>query len=280
VPAVWAQGFTGKGVIVGHLDTGIDASHPVFSNDAVERFAAFDGLGRQIPQTAASDSGEHGTHTAGILAGRPISRQRIGVAPDCRLASAMVIEGGDVTARVLGGMDWALGNGARILSMSLGLRGWHAQFQALITTRVRKRGVLPIIAIGNEGPGFSRSPGNYSDAFSVGAVDANDTVSEFSSSQRFDRRMTPVVPRLVAPGVDILSAVPGGMYARMSGTSMATPHVAGLAALLLQANPETGVEALENAILESARRPKGMPEERGGMGVPDVETALKIIVKN
>jgi subtilisin family serine protease len=144
----------------------------------------------------------------------------------------VVIEGGDVLARVLGGMDWAVGQGVRVLSMSLGLRGWWDDFQGL-TRLLRERNILPVFAIGNEGPGTSRSPGNYPESLSVGAHDPEWKVAEFSSSQRFTRRRQPLVPDLVAPGVGVVSAKQGGGWQVMDGTSMATPHVAGAGVLLM-----------------------------------------------
>ena len=195
------------------------------------------------------------------------------MAPGARLASAIVIEGGDAVARVLAGMDWALGLGARVLNLSLGFRGWWPDFLA-ITRILRRKGVLPVFAVGNEYAGSSRSPGNYREALSVGACGEDDRVADFSSSQRFDRKRDPVVPDLVAPGVGIVSAKPGGGYQEMDGTSMATPHVAGLAALLLQAKPNAKVSRLEKAILESCVRPRGMSAERGGRGIPSAVKAL------
>jgi subtilisin family serine protease len=198
------------------------------------------------------------------------------MAPGASLASAIVIEGGDAVARVLGGLDWALGLGVRVMSLSLGFRGYWPDFLA-ITRILRRKGVLPVFAVGNEYAGSSRSPGNYSEALSVGACDEQGRVADFSSSQRFDRRRDPIVPDLVAPGVDIVSARPGGGYQAMDGTSMATPHVAGLAALLLEASPTASVSRLERAIFASCARPQGMAAERGGLGIPSGTAALEAL---
>ncbi len=273
VPALWDQGLTGAGVLVAHLDTGVDGRHPALAG-AVAHFAEFDVMGRAVqPAPKPRDSDEHGTHTAATIAGRPVGGRHVGMAPGARLASAIVIEGGDAVARVLAGMDWAIGLEARVLNLSLGFRGWWPDFLA-ITRILRRRGVLPIFAVGNEYAGSSRSPGNYSEALSVGACGKDDQVADFSSSQRFDRKRDPVVPDLVAPGVGIISAKPGGDYQEMDGTSMATPHVAGLAALLFQAKPNAEVRQVEKAILESCARPAGMSAERGGRGIPSAVKAL------
>ena len=200
--------------------------------------------------------------------------RHVGVAPKAKLASAIVIEGGNVIARVLGGMDWALGEGVRILSISLGLRGWWDDFIP-ITRILRARGVLPVMAVGNEGPGSSRSPGNYPEALSIGASDDTDAVADFSSSQRFRRRIDPIVPDLVAPGVNVISAVPRGRYEAFDGSSMATPHVAGLAALLMEAKPNATVAEIQRAIYASCSRPAGMLTDRGNRGIPDGVAALR-----
>lgn len=126
------KGILGGGVIVGHLDTGADGEHPALKT-AFHAFAQFDDLGFQVtPSPAPFDSAEHGTHTAGTIAGRPVSGRSIGVAPGALLASGMVIEGGNTTARILGGMDWIIGQNARILSMSLGYPGYTEDFLPLI----------------------------------------------------------------------------------------------------------------------------------------------------
>jgi subtilisin len=134
--------------------------------------------------------------------------------------------------------------------------------------------------VGNEGPGTSRSPGNYWQALSVGAVDRQLRVADFSSSQRFKRARDPVVPDLVAPGVDVVSARPGGGWQAMDGTSMATPHVAGLAALLAEAKPAARAGDIESAIFTSCRLPSGMDRARGNRGIPDGKRALDALMKS
>ncbi|CBS89844.1 S8 family peptidase [Azospirillum lipoferum] len=275
VPELWSRGITGKGVIVGHLDTGVDGSHSALK-DAIEAFAEFDLRGDLVENAEVRDSDDHGTHTAGTIVGRKTERGSFGVAPGAKLASAMVIEGGDVVDRIVGGMEWALGYGVRILSMSLGLRGYTPAFQAIVDA-LRANDVLPVIAVGNEYANSSRSPGNYTNVLSVGASNERDEVADFSSSQRFNRTDDPIVPDLVAPGVNVLSCVPNGGYMTMDGSSMATPHVAGLAALLLQAMPSATSNDLEHAILASCGRPSSMPIPRGNRGIPNAPKALSIL---
>jgi subtilisin len=282
VPQLWADGLDGDGVLVGHLDTGADGQHPALQG-AIGSFAEFDQFGFEVePTPAAHDTDDHGTHTAATIAGRPVDGRAVGVAPGASLSSAIVIEGGNVIARVLAGMDRFAGQvdttRASILSMSLGFRGWLDDF-LLITDALRARNILPVFAVGNEGPGTSRSPGNYHQALSVGAMDRDLTVADFSSSQRLARRLDPIVPDLVAPGVGVVSARPGGGFQAMDGTSMATPHVAGLAALLLQARPTATVDQLEQAIFASCQRPTGMREQRGGRGLPNASRALEELLR-
>ena len=277
VDKLWAQGLTGQGVRVGHLDTGVDATHPALKG-RVAGFAEWDMLGRRVEGAEPHDSDFHGTHTAGIIAGRAMNRRAIGVAPECELYSGLVIEGGRVLARVLGGMEWLLEEGVQVLNMSLGWRGYDPTFLA-VTRRLRQQGVLPVFAIGNEGPGTSRSPGNYPETLSVGAVDRDRRVASFSGSVRFNRDRDPVQPDVVAPGVEIVSAKPGGGYQAMDGTSTATPHVAGVAALLWQARPDATVDQIELAIRQTAVPLDGEDPLRYGDGLVDPLAALAALTR-
>jgi subtilisin family serine protease len=160
--------------------------------------------------------------------------------------------------------------------MSLGFRGWWEDFIPIMQI-LRSQNVLPVIAVGNEFAGTSRSPGNYPDVLSVGAHDAARAVASFSSSKRFKRVNDPVVPDLVAPGVDVISARPGGGYQSMDGSSMATPHIAGLAALLFQAKPAASIDEVENAIFGSCALGPGMLTSRANRGNPDAIKALQLL---
>lgn len=287
VPELWSAGLTGKGILVGHLDTGVDASHPALKS-AVAHYAEFDALGRLVPGAVPRDSDKHGTHTAGTIAARSVGKTRFGVAPGAKLASAMVIEGGNVVARILGGMNWLVARDVQILSLSLGLRTYTPAFLAL-TRILRAKGILPVMAVGNEGAGTSRSPGNYVEALSVGASDEQGGVTWFSGSQTLKRALDPLVPDVVAPGDLVLSCVPGKRYELMSGSSMATPHIAGLAAILMEALTRHGgrdadtmskasmVDAVERAIFDSARLTSQMTQERANRGLPSGPLAFQIL---
>ena len=161
--------------------------------------------------------------------------------------------------------------------MSLGLPGFHPDFLP-VTQILRARGILPVFAVGNEGAGTSRSPGNYAEALSVGAGDDQDAVADFSSSQTFLRPDDPNVPDLIGPGVDVISSMPGGGFGKMSGSSMATPHIAGLAALLFQAKPEATADEVEAAIYASCKLPPTMTADRANRGVPNGPRALAALL--
>jgi subtilisin len=276
VDALWAEGLSGAGILVGHIDTGIDGEHPMLG-EAIEKAVVFDWTGTERRAgKPPTDSGDHGTHTAGTIAGRALKKIQTGVAPGAKLLTAEVIEGGDSIARVLGGMDWALRQGARIMNMSLGWPGWVDSFLTIVDA-LRTNECLPVIAAGNEGEGYTRSPGNYASALSVGAVGPNGRIPVFSGSEMMERSQDRIVPDIVAPGVDVWSAAPGGGFQMLQGTSMATPHVSGLAALLMEAEPNATVPQIEAALFASARRTGQMPDTRAGRGMPDALYALQFL---
>jgi subtilisin family serine protease len=156
------------------------------------------------------------------------------------------------------------------------LGDWVTEENRIIDV-LRANECLPVVAAGNDGEGLTRSPGNYAQSLSVGAAMPSGRVAAFSGSEVMTRELDSIVPDIVAPGVDIWSAQPEGGFQMMQGTSMATPHVSGLAALLFEACPSARVEQVESAILESASRTAHMPDTRAGRGLPNAAKALAVL---
>ncbi|MGI8741122.1 MAG: S8 family peptidase [Bryobacteraceae bacterium] len=278
IDRMWAQGLTGRGVKVGHLDTGVDGTHPALEG-VIGSFVQFDLLGQPMPgDLKPFDTDGHGTHSAGVIAGRPALGRAVGVAPGATLVSGIVIEGGNVIARVLAGIDWAIGKNIKILNLSVGLPGFFKDFQPIMQ-RVRQLGILPVVAVGNDGPNNSDSPGNYPQALSVGASAQDGSIASISSSQRFNRPDDPLVPDLVAPGVDIISTDKGGGFRAETGTSAATPHMSGLAALLWEAKPAATAQEIESAIYASCTLAATATADRANRGIPDGPKALQALLQ-
>jgi subtilisin family serine protease len=278
IESCWQLGFTGAGVRVGHLDTGVDGVHPALSSRIAE-FREFDRDGFPVPGSLPRDSSSHGTHIAGIICGQPCEGLSIGVAPGAELYSGMVIEGGKCLVRVLAGLDWMLDCRVRVLCISLGVPAYNPLFETILG-RLRKAGVLVIAPVGNRGAGRTCSPANYPGVLAVGAIDSNGRVARFSGSQVFKRAGDFAKPNLVAPGVDIPSAKPGGGIQARSGTSMAAAHVAGVAALLFQAKPDATVEEVEEAILATCTPLPGCDEGRCGRGLVNPVKALDALLSS
>jgi subtilisin family serine protease len=249
--AAWgAYGTRGKGVKIGVLDTGVDAEHPDLKGK-VANWAEFGPDGKRVRGSTAHDSDRHGTHVCGTIAGGDASGTWIGVAPDARLAVGLVLDGekGGTDAQVLAGIDWALDLGVDAISMSLGGIVIGPETPGTYTRAIVEcflRGVPVVAAIGNEGDGTGGSPGNDLFSLAVGATNVDDNVAGFSSGRtqfvtesdviRADVLPLPYPkPDVAAPGVAVQSSVPGGQWAALSGTSMATPHTSGAVALLLAA---------------------------------------------
>ncbi|WP_337870274.1 S8 family serine peptidase [Meiothermus sp.] len=267
-PNLWASGLRGQGIRIGHLDTGVDASHPDLRGKVVA-FAAIsaDGTPRE---SEPYDSSLHGTHTAGLLVGN-----NVGVAPEARLVSALVLPNGYGTlAQVLGGLDWVLEQNVQIVSMSLGLEGTWTEFASVIE-RMKQMGVLPVFAIGNSGS-TTASPGNMPDVLGIGATNQAGQVAGFSSrgEVRWGNPYNVVLnkPDLVAPGVDVLSTIPGGRYMAMSGTSVSTAIAAGGAALLMSGGFKA--DQVRQALLSVAQN---LQAPGGGRGIIRLGEALAVL---
>jgi subtilisin family serine protease len=275
-PTAWSAGLTGKGVRVAVLDTGIDATHPDLSGGKVVASADFAESG------STADHFGHGTHVASIVAGTGAraAGARKGVAFGASLLNGKVLDdfGFGSESGIIAGMEWAARQKARVVNMSLG--GWPTDgtdpmSQAITRLTARYR-TLFVVAAGNSGPGEQtvENPGVATAALTVGAVDASDQLADFSGrGPRFgDYAMK---PDITAPGVEIIAARAAGTalgdpvnqwYTRLTGTSMATPHVAGAAAIMAQRWP-SWTPARIKAVLMGTADPNpdlGVYEQGGG----------------
>ncbi|MGW5580929.1 S8 family peptidase [Micromonospora chokoriensis] len=249
-PTAWQAGFDGTGVTVGVLDTGIDADHQDFAGHLTE---VRDFTGGNDP----SDAVGHGTHVASTIVGSGAAsggRYR-GVAPGAKLLVGKVCATTECQdSDIITGMQW-LAPQARVVNLSVG--GTDAPGLDPLETAVQelshRHGTLFVVAAGNEGkPKSISSPASADDALAVAAVDADDQRAYFSSrGPRVGDNH--IKPEISAPGVDIVAAAPGGDYATMSGTSMATPHVAGTAAILAGQHPDWAGPQLKAALMGSAK---------------------------
>ena len=281
-PAAWEAGYTGTGVTVAVLDTGYDDTHP----DLAGRVLAEDSRSF-VPgeDDLASDLHGHGTHVASTIAGTGAASggANRGVADGADLLVGKVLgaDGSGQDSWIIEAMQWA-GEHADIVSMSLGSSepsdGTDVMSEAL-NTIAEQTGALFVVAAGNNGaPEAIGAPGAAAKALTVGSVaDPTGALSYFSNTGplAFSGALK---PELVGPGEDVIAArsadSPGeGSYVGMSGTSMATPHVAGAAALLKQQHPEYTADQLR-AALTSTARDVGLRSYEGGSGVVDLESAI------
>ncbi|WP_306316829.1 MULTISPECIES: S8 family serine peptidase [unclassified Streptomyces] len=259
-PKAWEAGLTGKGVKVAVLDTGYDPAHPDLASRVTESKSFIEG--QQV-----ADRNGHGTHVSSTVGGSGAASdgKEKGVAPDATLAVGKVLgdDGYGSESQIIAGMEWAAKDiKAKVVSMSLGSDtgsdGTDPMAQA-VDSLSAETGALFVVAAGNAySPGTIGSPGAADAALTIGAVDASDKRASFSS-QGPRLGDDALKPDLSAPGVDILAArsslVDGtGSYTTMSGTSMATPHVAGVAALLAQAHPDWTGERLKSALMSSSKQ--------------------------
>jgi subtilisin family serine protease len=285
-PKAWAAGYDGKGVKIAVLDTGVDGTHPDLKGQVVAE--------KNFSTAAdATDKVGHGTHVASIAAGSGAKSggKYKGVAPGATLLNGKVLDdsGSGDDSGILAGMEWAAAEGADVVNLSLG--GMDTPeidpLEAAVNKLSKDKGILFAIAAGNEGDFGDQtvgSPGSAASALTVGAVDDKDVLASFSSrGPGLDGALKPDV---TAPGVDITAAsAPGNAiaaevgekpagYMTISGTSMATPHVAGAAAILKQQHPEWTYAELKGALAGSAKGGKYTPFQQGS-GRIQLDKAVK-----
>ncbi|MEO8083097.1 MAG: S8 family peptidase [Ardenticatenales bacterium] len=282
-PRVWGAGFTGQGIAIGIIDTGLDGEHPDFA----DRVKAW----RDFVDTQADggprDPNGHGTHVAGIAAGSGVAsggRYR-GVAPDAQLVIARVLdaEGGGRTSTVMAGVEWAVEQGARVINISLGGPPYPADGTdalSVLCNAAVDQGVVVCVAAGNMGPAGHTigAPSAAKRVITIGASearagDAGDRVAGFSS--RGPTGDGSAKPDLIFPGDGIVSARAAGTslgrpvderYTALRGTSQATPFATGTAALLLSANPRLAPDDVRERLVRSAQRLPGVDALAQGAG--------------
>ncbi|MFJ8084253.1 S8 family peptidase [Streptomyces sp. NPDC096205] len=283
-PTAWAAGYNGKGVKIAVLDTGVDATHPDLKTQvtASKNFTA---------AADASDKFGHGTHVASIAAGTGAKSggKYKGVAPGATILNGKVLDdsGSGDDSGILAGMEWAAEQGADVVNLSLGGPDGPGvdPLEAEVDKLSKEKGILFAIAAGNSGPESVGSPGSADSALTVGAVDSADKLAPFSSTgPRVGDGA--IKPDVTAPGVDITAASAKGSvieqevgenpagYLTISGTSMATPHVAGAAAILKQQHPDWTYAEIKGALTASTKGGNYTAFEQGS-GRIQVDKAIK-----
>jgi subtilisin family serine protease len=283
-PIAWQAGYTGKGVPVAVLDTGIDKSHPDLATQVVGE--------KNFTDAPDGDHFGHGTHVASTIAGTAAASngKYKGVAPDARLYDGKVCDDGGSCqdSAILAGMEWAATDiKAKVVNLSLG--GTDSPgidpLEEAVNRLTAETGILFVIAAGNDGPSERTigSPGSADSALTVGAVDKQNGLADFSS--RGPRIGDGAVkPDISAPGVSIVAAKAkdsiigepvGDEYLRLDGTSMATPHVAGSAAILAQEHPNWKAAELKGALMGSAKPAADQTAFEQGAGRVDVAKGIK-----
>ncbi|WSA78753.1 S8 family serine peptidase [Streptomyces sp. NBC_01799] len=286
-PEAWAAGYTGKGVKVAVLDTGIDINHPDFAG-------LIDGTTSFVPGETVTDVNGHGTHVAGTIVGSGAASggDNKGVAPGADLFVGKVLGGAEGYGQdswVMAGMQWAAESGADVVNMSLGdsypTDGSDPMSQT-VDALSAQYGTLFVIAAGNAGPESISAPGAAASALTVAATDKQDQLASFSSTGPL-AYSGGMKPDIAAPGVDITAArsqemTDGGegLYRTLSGTSMATPHVVGAAAILAQQHPDwTGAQLKEHLMSTAKGLDDGYSPYEVGTGRVDVAAAVRTTVR-
>jgi subtilisin family serine protease len=251
-PNAWAK-TQGEGVRVAVIDTGIDGAHPDLAGQVAGGYNAID------KNASYFDDNSHGTHVSGTIAGKWDGKGVVGVAPKARLYAVKVLDkdgGGHLTA-IIKGLVWCAQNNIQVANMSLGAP-MGSVFMRLAVNYAASKGVTLVAAAGNSG-GSVGYPGAYPAAIAISASDSQDHIAKFSSRGK--------EVAFIAPGVGVRSTVPNGGYDTYNGTSMATPHMTGLAALAV-ARGAHGPDAVR-AALKRAASSIGLSKTEEGYGLVD-----------
>jgi len=238
------SGNNGEGIKIAIIDTGIDRDHPDLDDNIMGgvNFVSIPSWKTPDPNKWDDDNG-HGTHVAGIIAAEDNNTGVVGVAPGADLYALKVLDrtGSGYVSDVVAAIQWATVNEIQVINMSLG-GGASLTLEAACLLAYYQDGLILVAAAGNGGSVIY--PAAYPSVIAVSATDEGDNLADFSS--------TGIEVELAAPGVDIYSTYKGGGYTTMSGTSMASPHVAGTAALVWSANPGWSNDAVRTQLQDTA----------------------------
>lgn len=251
--SIWSiYGMTGDGIVVGILDTGIDYLHPDLGGGYGPGYKVIGGYDFFNNDNDPMDDHGHGTHVGGIVAADGIS---VGVAPGARLRAYKVLgtDGWGDGSMIIAGIELSVIDNVHIINLSLGSQGHAYDILSAAIDNATAAGIVCVIAAGNRGPEYKTidSPGAARSAITIGASDNYNSIAYFSSRGPSDI-IYGIKPDLLAPGVTITAPTPQNTYSTWDGTSMATPHVAGVAALLLQYQPHLTPPELKSRLMQSA----------------------------
>ncbi|MBW4594824.1 MAG: S8 family peptidase [Brasilonema angustatum HA4187-MV1] len=272
-PEAWAKGYTGKGVVVAVLDTGVDFNHDDLKDNIWTNPKEIAGNGKDDDgdglvddvhgwnfvdnNNDVSDKFGHGTHVSGTIAGEKNDFGVTGIAYDAKIMPVKVLgdDGSGSYTSISNGIHYAVDHGANVINLSLGGGSSDSTLEKAIEYASTK-GVIVVMAAGNDGglqPGY---PARYADksGIAVGAVDKNNQMADFSNKAGVNP-----LTYVTAPGVNVYSTIPGNKYASYSGTSMAAPHVAGVVALMLSANHNLTDAQVRQIVAETAVHDTQMP---------------------
>ncbi|WP_373525685.1 S8 family peptidase [Nostoc sp.] len=265
-PEAWAQGYTGNGVIVAVVDTGVDYNHEDLRNNIWTNANEIAGNGIDDDSNGyiddnygwnfsdknnnTLDNNGHGTHVSGTIAGENNNYGVTGIAYNAKIMPVKVLNdsGSGSYNSISKGIRYAVDNGANVINLSLGGASSNRTLEAAIDYASSK-GVIVVMAAGNDGDSLPDYPARYAykSGIAVGAVDRNNNMPDFSN-----RSGTNEIAYVTAPGVKVYSSVPNNQYATYSGTSMAAPHVAGVVALMLSANSNLSDAQVRQIVTETA----------------------------
>jgi subtilisin family serine protease len=303
-PQVWSLGISGEGVVIGGQDTGYEWDHPALKNqyrgwdgstvdhaynwhDAIHSGGGSCGADSSVP----CDDHNHGTHTMGIMVGDDGGGNQIGMAPGARWIGCRNMDVGFGTPATYtecfqwfmaptdeNGLNPDVSKAPHVINNSWSCPDFEGCVDPLIletvVNNVRSSGIFLAVSATNDGPSCNtivEPPAIYEGSFTVAATKNSDDIANFSSRGPVTVGGGPAKPDISAPGVSIRSSIRGGAYSKLSGTSMAGPHVAGLVALLISASPELAgeINSLES-IIEASALPLTTSEGCGGDGPTDI----------